>query len=98
MGLRATIALLLATIALVAVLSTLEPFRIFVPGLLSGAWMTVRIAALGSLLAVIFGVASALARLYGPALFRWLARIYVEIFRGTFPLLQLFWLLFNITD
>jgi polar amino acid transport system permease protein len=98
MGLRATIALLLATIALVAFLSTLEPFRIFMPGLLSGAWMTVRIAALGSLLAVIFGVTSALARLYGPAPLRWLARVYVEIFRGTSALVQLFWLFFVLPD
>ncbi len=64
MGLRSIIALLLATIALVAVLSTLEPFGIFMPGLLSGAWMTVRIAALGSFLAVVFGVASALVQLF----------------------------------
>src|SRR6266446_8872605 len=94
MGLRSIIVLLLATVALVAFLSTLEPFRIFVPGLLGGAWMTVRIAALGSLLAVGFGVASALARLYGPAPLRWLASIYVEIFRGTSALVQLFWLFF----
>src|SRR5260370_802412 len=98
MGLRATIALLLATIALVAFLSTLEPFRIFMPGLLSGAWMTVRIAARGSPRAVFCGVASALARLYGPAPLRWLARIYVEIFRGTSALVQLFWLFFVLPD
>src|SRR5437868_3123068 len=94
MGLRSIIALLLATIALVAFLSSLEPFRIFMPGLLGGAWMTVRIAALGSLLAVLFGVASALSRLYGPAPLRWLSRTYVEIFRGTSALVQLFWLFF----
>ena len=98
MGLRSIIALLLATVALVAFLSTLEPFRIFVPGLLGGAWMTVRIAALGSLLAVGFGVASALARLYGPAPLRWLSRAYVEIFRGTSALVQLFWLFFVLPD
>jgi polar amino acid transport system permease protein len=98
MGLRSIIALLLATIALVAVLSTLEPFRIFMPGLLGGAWMTVQIAALGSLLAVGFGVASALARLYGPAPLRWLSRTYVEIFRGTSALVQLFWLFFVLPD
>ena len=98
MGLRSIIVLLLATIALIAVLSTLEPFRIFMPGLLGGAWMTVRIAALGSLLAVLFGVASALSRLYGPAPLRWLSRTYVEIFRGTSALVQLFWLFFVLPD
>src|SRR5260221_9544843 len=98
MGLRSIIALLLATAALVAFLSPLEPFRIFMPGLLGGAWMTVRIAALGSLLAVGFGVASALARLYGPAPLRWLARAYIEVFRGTSALVQLFWLFFVLPD
>src|SRR5882724_9400994 len=98
MGLRSIIALLLATVALVAFLSTLEPFRIFMPGLLGGAWMTVRIAALGSLLAVVFGVASALTRLYGAKPVRWLAAGYVEFFRGTSALVQLFWLFFVLPD
>src|SRR5437660_7752332 len=98
MGLRSIIVLLLATIGLVVFLSTLEPFRIFVPGLLGGAWMTVRIAAVGSVLAVTFGVAAALSRLYGPAPLRWFARFYVEVFRGTSALVQLFWLFFVLPD
>ena len=40
------------------------------------------------------GVLAALARLYGPAPLRWLATAYVEIFRGTSALVQLFWLFF----
>src|SRR5438445_4694362 len=98
MGLRSIIVLLLATIGLIVFLSTLEPFRIFMPGLLGGAWMTVRIAVLGSLLAVVFGVGAALSRLYGPAPLRWLARAYVEVFRGTSALVQLFWLFVVLPD
>ena len=49
---------------------------------------------LGSILAVVMGVLAALARLYGPAPLRWLATVYVEIFRGTSALVQLFWLFF----
>jgi len=98
MGLRSIIVLLLATVALVAFLATLEPFRIFVPGLLEGAATTVQIAAAGSVLALIFGVAAALARLYGPLPLRWLARVYIEIFRGTSALVQLFWLFFVLPE
>ncbi|HZS82180.1 MAG TPA: ectoine/hydroxyectoine ABC transporter permease subunit EhuC [Stellaceae bacterium] len=98
MGIRSIAVMLAASLALVAGLSTMEPFRTFMPGLIEGAWMTVRIALVGSLLAVLFGVAAALARLYGPLPLRWLARAYIEIFRGTSALVQLFWLFFVLPD
>jgi polar amino acid transport system permease protein len=98
MGLRSIIGLLLATIALIAFLATLEPFRIFVPGLMEGAQTTIEIAAVGSVLALLFGVSAALARLYGALPLRWLARCYIEIFRGTSALVQLFWLFFVLPD
>jgi polar amino acid transport system permease protein len=39
-------------------------------------------------------VLAALARLYASAPWRWLATVYVELFRGTSALVQLFWLFF----
>jgi polar amino acid transport system permease protein len=39
-------------------------------------------------------VSAAVATLYGATPLRWLARLYVEIFRGTSALVQLFWLFF----
>lgn len=94
MGLRSIVVLLIATLALLAILSLQSQYQIFLPGLIVGAWMTVRIAALGCVFAVICGVAAALLRLYGPLPLRWLARGYVEVFRGTSALVQLFWLFF----
>jgi polar amino acid transport system permease protein len=41
---------------------------------------------------------AALFRLYGPAPLRWLAVTYVEFFRGTSALVQLFWLFFVLPD
>ena len=67
---------------------------VFLPQLLQGAVLTVGIAVLGCLLAVAAGVLAAIARLYGPRPLRWLATTYVEIFRGTSALVQLFWLFF----
>ena len=69
-------------------------FREFVPGLLEGALVTVEITLGGAVLAVICAFCAGLARLYAPWPARWLAVAYVEIFRGTSALVQLFWLFF----
>ena len=56
--------------------------------------LTIEITVLGCLLAVVMGVLAALAKHVRPAPLRWLATTYVEIFRGTSALVQLFWLFF----
>ncbi|TPI44393.1 ectoine/hydroxyectoine ABC transporter permease subunit EhuC [Mesorhizobium sp. B3-1-6] len=94
MGIRTLVGMLVVSLALIAVLATQATYSLFLPGLLQGAALTIEIAVLGSLLAVVVGVLAALARMYGPAPLRWLATVYVEIFRGTSALVQLFWLFF----
>ena len=69
-------------------------FRAFLPGLLEGSWITIQITLGGCLLAVVAAFTAALLKLYGPWPLRWLAIAYVEIFRGTSALVQLFWLFF----
>ena len=56
--------------------------------------LTVQLTLLGCALAVVAGLTAGLGKLYGPAPVRWLANIYIEIFRGTSALVQLFWLFF----
>lgn len=94
MGVRSITFMLLATIALIAWLSALDRFHIFLPALLDGAVTTVHIAFIASFLASALGVMAALARLYGPLPVRWCGRVYIEVFRGTSLLVQLFWLFF----
>ena len=94
MGIRTLVAMLVVALAVIGVLATQASYRLFLPGLLQGALLTIEIAVLGSLLAVVMGMLAALARMYGPAPLRWLATVYVEIFRGTSALVQLFWLFF----
>jgi len=94
MGIGTLVGMLIAALAVIGLLATQEAYSIFLPGLLQGAVLTIEIAILGSMLAVVMGLIAALARLYGPAPLRWLATIYVEIFRGTSALVQLFWLFF----
>ncbi|WP_173931798.1 ectoine/hydroxyectoine ABC transporter permease subunit EhuC [Chelativorans sp. Marseille-P2723] len=76
------------------VVSSFAGFREFIPGLLEGAWVTVQITAGGAILAVAMALFAAMARMYGPAPLRWLAVAYIEVFRGTSALVQLFWLFF----
>src|SRR5438552_4012113 len=94
MGIRSLLFLLVVTLAVLGLLATRQTYALFVPGLLQGAFLTLKVAILGCLLAVVAAITAALCKLYGVASLRWLANIYIEIFRGTSALVQLFWLFF----
>ena len=68
--------------------------RDFLPELLRGVIVTLQVTAGGALVAVLAALGAALTRLYGPRPLRWFATTYVEVFRGTSALVQLFWLFF----
>jgi polar amino acid transport system permease protein len=76
------------------VVASFAGFRQFLPGLLEGALLTVEITAGAAVLAVIMAFIAAIAKMYGPWPVRWLAVAYIEVFRGTSALVQLFWLFF----
>jgi polar amino acid transport system substrate-binding protein len=79
-----------APVAERASISTLRHWTIYLPLLLRGAVVTVEISVLAMALAVVAGLVVVLARLYGIAPLRWLARAYVEVMRGTPLLIQLY--------
>ncbi|MGS0756478.1 ectoine/hydroxyectoine ABC transporter permease subunit EhuC [Roseateles sp. GG27B] len=64
------------------------------PLLLEGMLETVRITCLAALLAIALSVLAALAKLSPWRGLRWVANAYIEVFRGTSLLVQLFWLFF----
>lgn len=94
MWIRTLAVMLAATLLAVLLLSLKADYAIFMPGLLQGAWTTVQVAVLGAALAMVMALLAAIAKLYAPWPLRWLAMIYIEIFRGTSALVQLFWLYF----
>jgi polar amino acid transport system substrate-binding protein len=61
-----------------------------------GAWVTVALTALSFLVAVLLGMPIALARMYGPVWLRFLAGLYVEIFRGLPVMLILVFIYFGL--
>lgn len=66
----------------------------FLPMMLEGAWVTAQITALALLLALVMGFTAALMRLSRYRLARGVATVYVEVFRGTSALVQLFWMFY----
>lgn len=79
-------------------ISTIREWRKYLPVLLRGAVTTVELSVLGMALAVVVGLVIVLLRLYGVAPLRWFARAYVEIFRGTPLLIQLFLIYYGLPE
>lgn len=67
-----------------------DTFLHYLPSLVSGFGVTILCWALGSVLGLAIGLAIALLNRTNMALLRWLLRCYVEVFRGTPFLMQLF--------
>lgn len=68
----------------------------FLPLLLKGAVMTLELSIISMMLAMLVGLIIALARLYGPKPMSWLAIAYVEVWRGTPLLIQLFLIFYGL--
>jgi len=64
------------------------------PLLLQGAWVTLQVTFYGSLLAIVAAILAAVGRMSPWLPVRWFSIAYIELFRGTSLLVQLFWLFF----
>lgn len=66
----------------------------FLPVILSGAILTIELTLMGSLLALFVAFVVGFARLANTVWLRWPARVFMEFFRGSSMLVQLFWAYF----
>ena len=64
------------------------------PSLLTGLLVTLQITAGGAVVALAASFLAGLGRLSGRRAFRGISRLYVDVFRGTSALVQLFWAFF----
>lgn len=62
----------------------------FLPDFVAGAGITLKLTFVGLVLGFFLGLALALAKVYGPKWLKTLSSVYIEIFRGTPLLVQLF--------
>lgn len=74
----------------------LKKYTSFLPALAKGAVMTLEISVISMVLAILLGLCAALCRLYGNPLLKFLALSYVEIFRGTPLLIQLYLIFYGL--
>lgn len=78
--------------------STLREWRKYLPLLLKGAVVTVKISFLSMGLAVALGLMLSLMRLYAPAPLRWLSTAFIEVMRGTPLLIQLYLIYYGLPN
>jgi polar amino acid transport system substrate-binding protein len=77
----------------------LRQYVSYIPILITqGAPMTLLISVLGMALAVAFGLVLALTNLYAPWPAAWAARAYIEVFRGTPLLIQLYLIFYGLPN
>ena len=74
------------------------PISSFFPSLLKGAVITIIVSVVSMALAVTLGLFITLVRLYGRAPFTYLATAYIEIYRGTPLLIQLYMLYYGLPN
>ncbi|CAM5761802.1 ectoine/hydroxyectoine ABC transporter permease subunit EhuC [Labrys miyagiensis] len=66
----------------------------YLPALLRGAEVTLIIGVISTLIGAVIAFAAGIARAEGRRVASWIALVYIEIFRGTSLLVQLFWLFY----
>jgi polar amino acid transport system permease protein len=73
-------------------------FNNFLPVFLSGVVITIKLTAVGLAMGFVIGLMAALARVYGGRYLKGVSIIYIELFRGTPLLVQLFLIYFGLPD
>lgn len=74
------------------------PIRRFIPDLLRGAGLTIFISVISMALAIILGLILTVIRLYGRPPLNILAQVYIEVYRGTPLLIQLYILYYGLPN
>lgn len=72
----------------------MEDYLSLMPALLRGLWVTIQITVGAAVLAIPLALGAGLARMSSKPWVSWPAAVYVEVFRGTSALIQLFWFYF----
>lgn len=80
------------------VVASFAGFKEFIPGLLRGTVITIELTLMGFVLALVIAFIAGFGKMSRRRPLRWLAIAYIEIFRGTSALVQLFWIFFVLPE
>jgi len=73
-------------------------FNTLLPVFLSGVVITLKLTAVGLVMGFVIGLMAAIARVYGGRYLKAISILYIEVFRGTPLLVQLFLIYFGLPD
>lgn len=76
----------------------LNQYISFLPLLAKGAVVTLKLSILGMVIAMVLGLIIGLINLYAPTPFNQIARLYIEVVRGTPLLIQLFFIFYGLPN
>ncbi|MBI4650076.1 amino acid ABC transporter permease, partial [Candidatus Desantisbacteria bacterium] len=74
------------------------PVYSFLPALIKGAGITIAISVVSMCFAIIFGLVLSISKLYGPSFAKFFASAYIEVYRGTPLLIQLYILYYGLPN
>ena len=80
------------------VFATFSELRVFLPALLNGAVVTVQVSVLSAIVFYLSAFLAGVGKISPFAPVRWISIVYIEIFRGTSLLVQLFWFFFVLPE
>jgi polar amino acid transport system permease protein len=89
---------IIISLPIVLYILSLTELKKYLPNLIDGAIVTVKVAVLGLILFFIVSFLAGIARGHFKGVSKWIAIIYIETFRGTSLLVILFWLFFVLPE
>ena len=95
---RLKILVIIISLPILLYILSLTRLKIYIPNLIEGSIVTVKVAVLGLILFFIMSFLAGIARGHFKGVAKWIAIIYIEIFRGTSLLVILFWFFFVLPE
>lgn len=95
---RLRILIIIVSLPILLYILSLTELQKYIPNLIKGGIVTIKVSVLGLILFFIMSFLAGIARGFFKGVIKWIAIIYIEIFRGTSLLVILFWLFFVLPE
>ena len=95
---RLKILVIIISLPILLYILSLTRLKIYIPNLIEGSIVTIKVAVLGLILFFIMSFLAGIARGHFKGVIKWIAIIYIETFRGTSLLVILFWFFFVLPE
>ena len=95
---RYTYLIIILSFCIGLLVASFAGFKDFLPALFRGTLVTIKLTLIAYVFSIVVAFIAGLSKLSSLWSLRWIANIYIEIFRGTSALVQLFWIFFVLPE